>query len=480
QMSIDADLNAGIIDEIEARSRRREISREADFYGAMDGAAKFVRGDAVLGLVTAGGCGGPSETSAGSPQSARHGRGGGPGGPGGDAPAAVPVEVAPALRRSISSFLQTNGTLEAENEVDIVARTSGPVVELAVEEGMRVKKGELLARLDETELRAQVEIAKVAVEEARRSHARAKAARESDIISQEVYDQAVSELESAEAQLMGSRILLGYTTIVAPFDAVVIERSVKFAENVVPNQKLFRISDFDPLLCPIQVPEKELSRLKLGQSAYLSVEAWGEERFEARVLRISPVVDAATGTIKVTLEVSGRGKLRPGMFASVFLVTDTYPDALVIPKSALSLESLGDTVYVAKGNLAERRNLTLGFEEAEFVQVVEGLDAGEEVIVVGQDGLSDGTPIQVLGRPASTAPLAAGERKAARRSPGEGGRLVEGEPAKGRAGGVDPAPMSPEQMERLRQRMRDRGMTDEQIEDLIRKRRQGGTERPRW
>jgi RND family efflux transporter MFP subunit len=114
---------------------------------------------------------------------------------------------------------------------------------------------------------------------------------------------------------------------------------------------------------------------------------------------VRPVVDAATGTIRVTLDVDGRDRLRPGMFARVYLETATRPDALVIPRAALSLESIGDTVYVAEEGVARRREVVLGFEERDRVEVRSGVEAGERVVVVGQDGLSDGTPIQVLRGP---------------------------------------------------------------------------------
>jgi RND family efflux transporter MFP subunit len=399
-------------------------------------------------------------------------------GQGSDEAAAVPVEVAAVGRRTISSFLETNGTLEAENEVDIVARVAGPIVELATEEGRIVKKGQLLARIDEKETAAQVEVARVTLAEATRAHERAKAAWESEIISQEVYDQALAKMESAEAQLNNAQINLDYTDIFAPFDGIIIERAVKFADNVTPNQKLFRVSDFDPLLCPIQVPEKELSRLKIGQPARIAVEAWPDEPFPAKVLRISPVVDATTGTIKVTLALASRAKLRPGMFASVFLEMDTHSNALAIPKTALSFESFGDTVYVAKEGIAERRDLEVGFEEEDFVEVLEGLSDGERVIVVGQDGLSDGTPVHILagpgageGKPADSPQrtAAGGPPTAEGRGPGPGmgGAMGPG----GGHGRMDFSQMTPEQLEEVKKRMRERGMSEEQIEEMIRRRR---------
>lgn len=438
----------------------------------------------VAGLTagTLGGCGGGTADNAhgGAPSKAKS-KGSRPsggmqqgGGQGSSDAAAVPVEVRTVSRRSISSFLETNGTLEAENEVDIVARVAGPILELATEEGRTVKKGQLLAKIDPRETKAQVEVARVALAEATRAHERAKQARESEIISIEVYDQALAKMESAQAQLDNAQINLDYTDVTAPFNGIIIERVIKLADNVTPNQKLFRISDFDPLLCPIQVPEKELSRLKIGQPARIAVEAWPEDPFPARVLRISPVVDATTGTIKVTLEVSARGKLRPGMFASVYLEMDTHTNALVIPKTALSFESFGDTVYVAKEGVAERRDLEVGFEEEDFVEVLQGLNDGERVIVVGQDGLSDGTPVQILAGPG------AGEGKPAHvpQRTADGGQSPGG-PGPGMGGGMGPgggrgrmdfSKMTPEQLEQVKKRMRDRGMSEEQIESIIRRR----------
>jgi membrane fusion protein (multidrug efflux system) len=359
-------------------------------------------GLALVGLL---GCGDDESSSAEAPAggggrpsgsaSRPGGAGGFPGAPGGQA-AAVPVETAAVERREISSYIETNGTLEAENEVDIIARVAAPVVELRTEEGMAVRKGQVLARLEEDELRARLEISRVALKEAELAHERARLLNEQQLISAEEFEQTSNRFETAKAQLEGDEILINYTVIKAPFDGLIVARYVDLAQQVAVNSPLFRISDFDPLLCPIQVAERELPMLATGQPAYVQVEAWGDERFQARVLRISPVVDAATGTIKVTLEVQSQKKLRPGMFTRAYLQTASKPSALVIPKAALSLESIGDTVYVASDGKAVRREVELGFQEGDSVEILDGLAEGERVIVVGQDGLSDGTPIQML------------------------------------------------------------------------------------
>ena len=373
--------------------------------------------------------------------------GGPPGGfGGGSAPVtAVPVEVVEILPGPISAFIETNGTLEAEREVDIVARTGGPLVALNTEEGVQVRAGEVLAQIDELEARAQVEIARVALQDAETVYNRAKASFENAVVSQEVYDTALSALESARAQLSGNEIQLGYTRITAPFDGLIVQRAVKFGETVTAGQQLFRISDFDPLLCVIGVPERDLARLSVGQPAILQVEAFPGEQFRGRVLRISPVVDAATGTIRVTLEVNRQGRLSPGMFAGVRLVTDVREDALIMPKRALSLESLADSVFVVEDGVAYRRNITLGYEEDDRVEVTSGLSASDRVIVVGQDGLTDATPVQILVGPgAEEVPV-----RTAGAAPGGGFEMTD------------------ERRAAMRERMRARGMTDEAIDERL-------------
>ena len=369
----------------------------------------------ALGMALAG-CGGGSD----GPGNGQGGPGqGGPGGPGGEETAAVPVEVAAVKRQSVASYIQTNGSLEAENDVEIVARTQGPLVELLTEEGRQVSRGQVMARIDPKETQAQVKIAQVSLQDAERIYKRAEETFAEQLISQADFDAALAAKESAEATLFDRQVQLDYTEIKAPFGAVVVDRTIKLGDNVTAGQILFRISDFDPLLSKIQVPEKELSRLHKGQPAYLTVEAWPGERFPAKVLRLSPVVDATTGTIRVTLQVEGGDRLRPGMFANIYLEVDRHEDALTLPKSALSLESLGDTVYVVNGDVAARRPIQLGYEEADTVEVVSGLEEGDHVIVVGQDGLSDGTPIRILEGPGA-------ERDAPRRA--QGGPTGEGTP----------------------------------------------------
>jgi len=444
-------------------------------------------------LLTLAACGGSGD-SGDSNEGGRPGMTGG-GARAGAPAAAVPVRVDTVSRRSISQYLQTNGALEAENEVDIVARTSGPVTEILTEEGKVVRSGQLLARIDEREPKNQAAIARVARDEAQLAFDRTKTSWDEGLVSQEAYDSATSKLAAAQAQLESAEIQLAYTEIRAPFEALVVTRDIKLAQYVTPGTRLFRISDFTPLLCRVEVPEKDLPRVRIGQTAHLEVEAYPGQPFPAVVARMRPTVDPASGTFTVTLEVEAQGKLRPGMFASVYLETQTRNDVLVIPRDALVLDSLGDTVYVMVDGIAERREVRLGVRDENSVEVLEGLAGGEQLIVLGQEGLADGTPVAVLGDAPAAAPAAEASGpppeaiEAIRQRMKERGlseseieaRIEQmkaggGPPPGGGAGGEGGIPpfmveriknASPEELERIKERMQQFGMSDERIAEVI-------------
>jgi membrane fusion protein (multidrug efflux system) len=408
----------------------------------------LLRALATLTLLTSlAACGGHSDADAGP--SRPHGMPGGMQRP--SQSAAVPVQVDPVTRASIAQSIETNGVLEAEQEVDLVARTSGPITEILIEEGDTVKESQLLARLDDREARNQVAIARVSRDEAKLAFDRAKSTWEQGLVSQEAYDSALSRLQATEAQLETATIQLSYTEIRAPFDALIVIRYVKLAQHVGTGTALFRVSDFTPLLCPIQLPEKSIGQLRIAQPARIRVESFPERDFDARVLRIRPTVDPATGTVTVTLEVQGRGMLRPGMFASVFLEVDRHDEALVIPRSALVLDSIGDTVFVREDAKAARREVRLGFRDQDRIEVLEGLAEGDELVVLGQDGLADGTPVTVLGQPPQ-AEVAVG----------------------GSPEGPKPGGPSPEMEAAIRQRMKDHGLTDQEIDERLKQMREQG------
>ncbi|MFQ5754285.1 MAG: efflux RND transporter periplasmic adaptor subunit, partial [bacterium] len=144
------------------------------------------------------------------------------------------------------------------------------------------------------------------------------------------------------------------------------------------------------------VPEKDMGRVFEGQQAKIAVESEPGLEFSGVVKMISPVVDPTSGTAKVTIDINDdRGKLKPGMFASVFINTETHKNTLLIPKKALVLESEEDQVYVYDNGIANKVKLQLGFTSGDSVEVLSGLKEGDLVVTVGQEGLRTGLPIRI-------------------------------------------------------------------------------------
>jgi membrane fusion protein, multidrug efflux system len=310
-------------------------------------------------------------------------------------PPPAPVELSVVHRGSISTWLQTTTTLEAQNSAVLVARGQGEVVQVLVEEGKWVERGATLARLDDTNARLASERAELAAQGARRDAERGKQLGQQGFLSTKDTDDLDLKLRSANVELEQRKHDLADMRIVAPFSGRVTDRMIHLGETVMPGRECFRVVDVEPMLARVYFPERELARVRLGQVASLEVDAQPGKEFPARVSLVNPVVDRSNGTFKVTLEVRDReGLLRPGSFAKVRIRTGEFADALLLPRRASLNEDGEDFVFVARGDTAARVTVKLGAVSGDAAQVLAGLAPGDSVVTVGQGGLKQGSRIK--------------------------------------------------------------------------------------
>jgi membrane fusion protein (multidrug efflux system) len=310
---------------------------------------------------------------------------------------AAPVEVSEVRDGSISTFLETTATLEAQNSATLLARREGPVVEVAAEEGQWMKAGDLLARLDDKEARLAVDRAELELEVAKRGADRADQLQAQGFMSPKEQDDLVLKRRTAEVELEQARYNLGLTRIVAPFSGRVVERTIHLGETVTSGKSCFTLVDFDPVLARLYFPERDLPAVKVGQQALVTMDSHPGQVFEARVSLVNPVVDQANGTFKVTLELPNPGGgLRPGAFARVRLKTGSFANTLLLPRRGVLNEDGEDYVFVARGDSAVRIPVRLGAIENDTAQILSGLGRGERVVTVGQGGLKQGSKIRVV------------------------------------------------------------------------------------
>ena len=313
------------------------------------------------------------------------------------AEAAIPVEVAQPTRGEMLAMYSGTATLEAEADAEVIAKVGGEVRRIFVEEGDVVRAGQVLAQLDDRQLRLQAAQTRAARAKAERDFTRQVELHDKGLVSAGAFENLKYDLDNQVAADDLAQLNLSYSEIRAPFAGIVAIRHIKVGQEIAIGEKIFRVTDPTPLKANVFVPERELARLKPGQPATISVDALAGRNFPATVKLVSPVVDAATATFKVTLEVNDpKGDLKPGMFSRVGIVFERRAEALTIPRVALLDTDGSANVFVVTAGKAEQRSIKTGLSNAGRVEVVDGLKGGEQVVVVGQNGLKDGNPVRVV------------------------------------------------------------------------------------
>ena len=309
----------------------------------------------------------------------------------------VPVEVGAVKIGDISAYFTGTATVEAEEETGVVAKVSGVVEELYVEEGDFVKAGTVLAKLDDEMISVQLEQAKADLRKQENNYERNKDLHEKQLVSTEVFQQVQFEYERQKAAYDLAELSLKYTSIKTPISGVVAERKVKVGNMVLQNENIFRVSGLDPIIAILHVPERQLERMKPGQRSVLHIDALGGIDFEGFIKRISPVVDSGTGTVKITIEVKDpTGRVRPGMFARVKIVYDVHAGTTLAPKDGIIAEDRESAVFVVQDSTAYRRNVVLGYTNTTHVEILSGLMPGDTIVTTGKGSLKDSTKVEIV------------------------------------------------------------------------------------
>lgn len=309
----------------------------------------------------------------------------------------VPVEIRSPFRGDVFAMYSGTASLETEEEALVVAKVGGEVEELLAEEGDRVNQGDVLARLDGDRLSLQMQQSRANVRKLEQEYERNVELHDKGLVSAGAFEGIKYELDSLRAAYDMAKLELSYTEIRAPIDGIVSERLIKVGNTISINDPVFRVTDMNPLLSYLFVPEKEFRRLRPGQSAQMIVDAIPGEAFQASILRISPVVDPETGTFKVTLAVTDETeRLKPGMFGRFQIIYETRENVLLVPRMSILEDETEKTVFVVEDGVAHRRVIETGFSRGENVEVVTGLSGSESVITLGQVGLKEGADVTVV------------------------------------------------------------------------------------
>ncbi|MDX1503143.1 MAG: efflux RND transporter periplasmic adaptor subunit [Thermoanaerobaculia bacterium] len=309
------------------------------------------------------------------------------------------VEVRRLAPGRLVERLATVGTLLPDERVVLRSEIAGVLESIHFDEGSRVRRGDLLARLDDAELAAERDRAHHRVELASRREARQKDLLEQGLTSQEEYDLALSQLEVLQAELRLAQAQLDKTELRAPFDGRVGLRSVSEGATVDRDTPIASLQRLDPIKVEFSVPESYASRLRPGTRVRFRVK--GSDRdHEATVYAAEPAVDPETRSLAVRARAPNpHDELLPGAFADVELAVREVEDALTVPALAVIPELGGKKVFVLEEGRAQARRVETGVRSETEVQITAGLEPGEKVIVSAIQRLASGLPVRE--RPAS-------------------------------------------------------------------------------
>ncbi len=322
-----------------------------------------------------------------------------------------PVEVVSLERGAIEAVLRFSTNLEAESEVQVFSQAARLVTQLRVEEGDRVRAGQVLVRLQDEEQKSELARIESQLEKAQREFRRQENLFDQELVSEQVMNDATYEVEQLELALGDAKRNLSYTEVQAPISGTITGRHVNLGDHITVNQHLFDLVDFDTIVARVYVPEKELVRLGVGQAARLFSASIGDEARAGEVIRIAPIVDPASGTVKVTVGIPRNQGLLPGMYVEVELVTDTREDALLVPKRAVVYDQNQAFLYRLRDDMAaERLRIAVLLEDRENILPAVGgpsgepsadgaLAVGDRIVVAGQAGLKDGAKVRLAGQP---------------------------------------------------------------------------------
>ena len=337
------------------------------------------------------------------------GCGGAPSGRAGQAPA-VPVRTAAVVTQDLEDSLVLTGTLKPRNQVQVVAEVGARLTKVLRDEGARVAQGEVLALLDETDFRLAHDRARAALQvaEANRQHALVERERADNLkktggITEKDHLAAQVNLQVGEAALAQARAeeaivaqQLARARVTAPFAGRVARRLADPGAMLAAGTPLFILVDDAVLEFRASVPSADFGKVHVGATAEVTVDALPGHRSAGRLARLAPLVDERTRSFEVVIEVPGNHDLVGGLFARAVLRTGRLPRALTVPPAALVREGGAPDeaqVFRVSHGQAERVTVKLGLETAQAVQVRQGLEPGDQVVLDPPAALSSGTPV---------------------------------------------------------------------------------------
>lgn len=296
---------------------------------------------------------------------------------------------------TLTDEIRISGILLPDEEVDLSFETSGKIVEINFMEGSTVKKGQILAKVNDRQLQAELQRLQAQVKLAEDRVFRQQALLKRDAVSQEAYEQVKTDLATLNAEINIVKEEIALTELRAPFDGVIGLRQVSVGTYASPTTIVAKLTKTSPLKVEFSVPERYAGQMKKGINLDFHIE--GQlEAYKAKVYAVESTIDQQLHQLKVrALYPNHNGALLPGRYTSIELKKEEINNAIAIPTEAIVPEMGKDKVYLYKGGIAQPVEITTGIRTDAEVQVVKGLQMGDTIITSGTLQLRTGLPVKL-------------------------------------------------------------------------------------
>jgi len=313
-----------------------------------------------------------------------------------DSTEAILVSTTSPQSHTFEKSLSFLGVFDALHQNNVASDGSGKLLKLLVEEGDFVRAGQTIAKLDDEMVQLQIQNVQLNIEQLKNDNARFSVLKKENAISNVEAEKVELGLKSAEVQLKQLQKQLRSTSIVAPFSGVVSKKMVDLGSMVMPGTPIVELTDISSLKLSVSVPERDILKFQKGQKVVANADVYSDVDFNGVISNIAVQADASHNfKVQSTVKNSAVNRLMAGMYGSVSLSNSKSTTALSVPRKALVGSSKSPKVYVVRNGKARLTSFNAGTSDGEYIEVVSGLNQGDQIVIKGQVNLQDNSNVKI-------------------------------------------------------------------------------------
>ncbi|KAF0149940.1 MAG: RND family efflux transporter MFP subunit [Ignavibacteria bacterium] len=307
----------------------------------------------------------------------------------------IPVTIKIIQPEDFTTDLNVSGSVFGNEEVQLRTEVSGKVVAISFNEGTKVSKGDILVKVNDADLQAQLKKAEIKKKDAEEKEYRQRVLLSKNGISRETYETAVNDLDASAADIENIKALIAKTEIRAPFSGTIGLRYISEGSYVTPSTQIASLQSANPVKVDFAIPQRFANEISVGN--FVRLKTASGKLFSAKVYALEPKVDPSTRSLQVRAICNNdRGELIPGSYVSVEVNLNTVKNAMVIPSQALALDISGERVFVYRNGIAIPANVESGIRTESHVQISSGIKMGDSVITSGIMQLRPRAKVKIL------------------------------------------------------------------------------------